>query len=100
MSKNLQAVDKLSEFPPLSPELDDSGVNFIFNFFKFGEFAWAYKNTTVIYQQSFYVRRQRQEQWAKGCVRESGHHSCSGVGAQGAGEPGQRSDGHLAHKHR
>jgi hypothetical protein len=36
MSKNLQAVDKLSEFPPLSPELDDSGVNFIFNFFKFG----------------------------------------------------------------
>jgi len=39
MSKNLDVVDKLSEFPPLSPEEDESGVNFIFNFFKFGEWA-------------------------------------------------------------
>ncbi|XP_065348560.1 1-phosphatidylinositol 3-phosphate 5-kinase isoform X2 [Cloeon dipterum] len=37
MSRNLDVLDKLSEFPPLSPEEDDSGVNFIFNFFKFGK---------------------------------------------------------------
>ncbi|XP_059468321.1 1-phosphatidylinositol 3-phosphate 5-kinase isoform X2 [Neocloeon triangulifer] len=37
MSRNLHVLDKLSEFPPLSPEEDDSGVNFILNFFKFGK---------------------------------------------------------------